>query len=184
MKVALLIVGGVVVLPVAAVTLYGVVRTQKVEGDPRQTVFVSAHVPDAAIDGLHRGSLQGREVTWKGKKFRAADHTGINVFLTKTGGLEERYPFRTYVGKGIKDKKTDVLKIDYGQKSNPWWLRRIVDEVVETEPGVLLGKVHVKWVLGMTFTMGYFKLEKAPAEAPIGTAAPAPDESAPAPPEA
>jgi hypothetical protein len=181
MKIALVVAGGIVVLPVAAVTLYGVVRTQKVEGDPRQKVFVSAHAPDAGISGLHRGSLQGREVSWKGKKFRPEDHTGINVFLTKDGGLEERYPFRTYVGHGIKDKKTEVLKIDYGLKGNPWWLRRIVDEVVETQPGVLLGKVHVKWVLGLTFTMGYFRLEKVPTDGP---AAPAPDGSAPAPPEA
>jgi len=172
MKVVLIIGGAVVALPVAAVTIYGVARTQKVEGDPRQNVFAAGTVP-AGVDGLYRGSLQGREVPWKGKKFQDADDTGLNVFVTKDGHTEERYPFRTYVGRGIKDKKLRVLKIDYGVKGNPWWLRRIVDEVVEVAPGELLGKVHVKWILGITFTMDFFKLEKA-----------APDVSEEAPPPA
>jgi hypothetical protein len=177
MKVAVIVGGAVVALPFAAFTVYGIVRTQKVEHDPRQKTFAAAPAPDTEISGLHRGSLQGREVSWKGKKFKAEDHTGINVFLTKEGRTEERYPFRTYVGRGIKDKKTSVLKIDYDLQGNPWWLRRIVDEVVEVAPGELLGKVHVRWVLGMTFTAGYFNLEKVP-----GPTVPAPDESAPAPP--
>jgi len=172
MKLVLIIGGAVVVLPLAAVTIYGVARTQKVEADPRQKIFAAGTVP-AGVDGLYRGSLQGREVPWKGKKFKEADHTGLNVFVTKDAQIEERYPFRTYVGRGLKDKKLQVLKIDYGVKGNPWWLRRIVDEVVEVGPGELLGKVHVKWILGITFTMDFFKLDKA-----------APDVSEEAPPPA
>jgi len=172
MRTALIVGGAVVALPIAGVTLYGIVRTQKVESDPRQKTFVAAHAPAATLDGLYRGSLQGREVSWKGKKFEAPGQRGINVFLAKEGGTEERFPFRTYVGKGIKDKKTEVLKIDYGQKGNPWWLRRVVDEVVEVAPGELLGKVHVKWVFGMTFTMGYFRLDAAPAPAALEKGAP------------
>jgi hypothetical protein len=173
MKLALIIGGAVIAVPIAGITIYGVARTQKVEADPRQKVFAAGAVPEG-IDGLYRGSLQGREVPWKGKKFRVSDQGGLNVFVTKEGALDERYPFRTYVGKGIKDKKLQVLKIDYGVKGNPWWLRRIVDEVVEVAPGQLLGKVHVKWILGITFTMDYFKLEKAAA----------PDESGAPPPPA
>ncbi len=161
MKIALIVLGIVIVLPVAGVTVYGIARTQKMEADPRQNTFVAGRVPDASIEGLYHGSLQGKQVTWKGKKFEPADHTGINVFLTKDARIEERYPFRTHTGRGLKDKKIDVLKIDYDIKGNPWWLRRIVDEVVEVAPGELLGKVHVKWILGITFTMEYFKLEKA-----------------------
>jgi hypothetical protein len=171
MKTILIIGGAVIALPIAGVTIYGIVRTQKVESDPRQKIFAAGRAPDTSIDGLYHGSLQGREVSWKGKKFQSADATGINVFQSKEGAVTERFPFRTYSGRGIKDKKTAVLKIDYGQKGNPWWLRRIVDEVVEVGPGELLGKVHVKWILGMTFTMGYFKLEKATE------ASPAPDGS-------
>ena len=180
MKLGLIIAGGIVVLPLAAVTLYGVSRTQKVENDARQKVFAAGRLPEAP-DGLYRGSLQGREVPWKGKKFQAESQTGINVFVNKEGATEERYPFRTYVGTGMKDKKLKVLKIDYGLEGNPWWLRRIVDEVVEVAPGELLGKVHVKWILGISFTMDFFRLEgtAAPVSAPA-----APDESEASPPPA
>jgi hypothetical protein len=185
---ALLIVGGVIVaLPLAVVSIYGIVRTQKVESDPRQKAFREGKAPAAPLDGLYRGSLQGREVSWKGKKFAPAESRGINVFLTKEGRLEERYPFRTYVGRGVKDKKIEVLKIDYGLKGNPWWLRRVLDEVVEVAPGRLLGKVHLKWIFGMTFTMGYFELDQASAAeetapgASITPEPPAPDESEPVP---
>src|SRR5688500_10130691 len=107
MKLVLIIGGAVVVLPIAAATIYGVARTEKVEDDPRQKAFAAGRLPDTGIDGLYQGSLQGREVPWKGKKFRAADHTGLNVFVTKDGASDERYPFRTYVGKGLKDKKLE-----------------------------------------------------------------------------
>lgn len=178
MNLGLIIAGGVIVLPITAITIYGVVRTRHVEGDPRQKAFAAGRLPDTGIDGLYRGSLQGREVSWKGKKLRAADHTGINVFVTKEGRTEERYPFRTHVGKGLKDKKLEVLKIDYGLEGHPWWLRRIVDEVVEVAPGELLGKVHVKWILGITFTLDYFKLERlaerrGPQFSPVRRLAPA-----------
>jgi hypothetical protein len=67
----------------------------------------------------------------------------------------------------VKDKTLDVFKIDYNIKGNPLWLRRILDEVVEVEPGKLLGKVHVRWILGITFTAGFFELEKAEDAVPL-----------------
>jgi hypothetical protein len=177
-KLALAIGGALLAIPFAGITVYGIVRTQRVEADPRQKAFAAAARPDPGISGLYRGSLQGREVTWKGKKFKADDRTGINLFLTKEGKTEERYPFRTRLGRGVKDKMLEVLKIDYDLAGNPWWLRRVLDEVVEVAPGELLGKVHLRWVLGMTFTMGYFKLERvepiSAPPAPDGPAAPLP----------
>jgi hypothetical protein len=159
---AVLIVGGILALPLVAVTVYGLVRTHKVESDPRQKLFLAGHAPVPPPTGLYRGSLQGREVSWKGKKFKPESDAGINMFNTENGRLEERYPFRTWVGKGKKDKRLDVLKIDYAISGNPFWLRRILDEVVETAPGKMLGKVHVRWILGITFTMGFFELEAVP----------------------
>jgi hypothetical protein len=160
----LLIVGALVAVPTAAATVYGLVRTSNVKDDPRHKVFLSGSVPEAP-EGLYRGSIKGREVPWKGKKFKPTDQTGINLFQNKEGTLEDRYPFRTYVGKGVKDKKLEVFKIDYNIKGNPLWLRRILDEVVEVEPGKLLGKVHVRWIFGITFTAGFFELEKVEEKA-------------------
>jgi hypothetical protein len=162
------IVGGIVAIPAAAATVYGLVRTAKIRNDPRDKIFLAGRVPEAPA-GLYRGSFEGREVSWKGKKFQAAEQKGINLFLNKEGTLEDRYPFRTYVGRGVKDEKLDVFKIDYDIEGNPLWLRRILDEVVEVEPGKLLGKVHVQWILGLTFTAGFFELERVDTEKPRET---------------
>lgn len=54
----------------------------------------------------------------------------------------------------------DVLKIDYAIPANPFWLRFILDEIVETEPGKLLGKVHIHLLPDLNFTLGFFTLEK------------------------
>ncbi|TSC66197.1 MAG: hypothetical protein CEO21_242, partial [Microgenomates group bacterium Gr01-1014_80] len=82
---------------------------------------------------------------------------GINIFKD-TDGNQERYPFKTYTGKGLQDNK-EVLKIDYSANKDPWWLRFILDEIVETAPGKYLGKVHIQVLPGTGFSLGYFKLE-------------------------
>jgi hypothetical protein len=42
---------------------------------------------------------------------------------------------------------------------NPWWLRRVLDEIVQVGPDHFLGKVHLRW--GPThLTVGYFELRK------------------------
>jgi hypothetical protein len=163
---AVWIVGAALALPIAAVTVYGMVRTHNTERDPLQREFANGRIPAPALEGLYQGSLPGREVPWKGKKFHTAAGTGINIFRKADGSIEERYPFRTHVGRGAKDKRLDVLKIDYDIPGNPFWLRRILDEVVEVAPGRLVGKVHVRWILGMKFTFAFFKLEKPASLAP------------------
>ncbi|MEX2055128.1 MAG: hypothetical protein WD972_03005, partial [Candidatus Andersenbacteria bacterium] len=85
--------------------------------------------------------------------------SGINVF-DDAGQRNERYPFKTYTAPGIRDEALQVLKIDYNIQGNPWWLKFILDEVVEVAPNTLLGKVHVH-VGSLAFTLSYFTLEKS-----------------------
>ncbi|MFS8159040.1 MAG: hypothetical protein ACMG6E_02285 [Candidatus Roizmanbacteria bacterium] len=74
--------------------------------------------------------------------------------------MTKKYPFRVYTGKGTQDKSLTVLKIDYSENRHPWWLRFILDEVVETSPHHLLGKVHVTFLPGLPMTLELFRLEK------------------------
>ncbi len=69
------------------------------------------------------------------------------------------YYFKTWVGKGKKDANTDVFKLDYDLPENPFWIRAILDEVVEIAPQEYLGKIHVKALPGFWISIGYFGLQ-------------------------
>jgi hypothetical protein len=138
------------------------VQTHRVEGRPEQEAFAAGRVPSPALDGLLKGSVPGMAAAptgWKGKILDAASATGRNLF-EKDGKTVEKYPFRTFATKGLRDPKLDVLRIDYDMAGNPWWLRRIVDEIVQVSPGKYLGKVHLQVLPGIPFTVAYFRLEK------------------------
>jgi hypothetical protein len=120
----------------------------------KQKLFLSGRVPSPLPNGFYKGSV-GMKTSWQGKKFDAKLQKGINIINGR-----EVYPFRTYVGKGLRDKDLDVLKIDYNIPKNPFWLRFILDEIVQTSPNHFLGKVHIKLLPGVHFTLGFFRLEK------------------------
>lgn len=143
---------------VAALVLFvvvGLVRSLMSKRHPDQSLFIAGKVPSPLPEGLYKGSAQGYQGSWQGKKFDSAQQKGINLF-----GGEEKYPFRVWVGPGVKDKNIDVLKIDYNIAGNPFWLRPILDEMVEVEPGKLLGKLQYRLIPGLPFTIIFFRLEK------------------------
>ncbi len=97
---------------------------------------------------------------WKGKVFHAAQNSGINILEDEEHKEHEKYPFQTYKAKGLQDQEKEVLCLDYSSKQNPWWVRPILDEVVQVEPGKYLGKMHVRVIPGFPFTVLFFRLEK------------------------
>lgn len=148
-----------VVIAVAGGLAYSYYRTLLSEGSPKQAAFAQGTFPFPLPDGLLKGSVNGHQVSWKGKKLDATNQTGINIFVVENGE-EERYPFKTYRAKGLRNPEIDVFRIDYDLPDNPIWLRRITDEIVQIEKGTYLGKVHLRVLPGYPFTMGYFRLEQ------------------------
>ncbi|HLD25908.1 MAG TPA: hypothetical protein VJC05_02615 [Candidatus Andersenbacteria bacterium] len=148
-----------VIVVLLAAVLFGVYRTVKSERSGNQEKFVRGTADSASVDGDYIGNVPGLDVSWQGKTFNQAESSGINRF--KEGDrVTTNYPFKTYVAKGLRDKDTDVIVLDYNQPGNPWWLRFIVDEMVSTAPNTYLGKVHIRALPRVVFTMGYFTLEK------------------------
>lgn len=130
-------------------------RTFKASHDPRAKVFAAGHVPATLPDGFYSGTVNGYNGGWKGKSFDAATKTGSNTFDDN-----QAYPFTFYTGSGLSDKNLTVIKIDYNNSQNPFWLHGVVDEIVETDtPNHFLGKIHLRF-LGLTFAVGYFTLQK------------------------
>ncbi len=114
---------------------------------------------------------------WRGKTFDASHGRGDN-FFTKDSYLLARlfnplyrsfvsdgpktyrgFTFRIYKAPGLFDADRTVLKIDYNLKENPaFTVRRVLDELVELDADLYLGKAHVHWWWGKWQTVAYFSL--------------------------
>jgi hypothetical protein len=71
----------------------------------------------------------------------------------------EAFLFRTRVDPGAVDPSINVLKIDYDFEANPdFIIRRILDELVQLDDGLYLGKVLYRQK-GRYRTIGFFSLE-------------------------
>ena len=124
---------------------------------PSQALFRAGTIPRQMPDGDFKGSVSGYSGSWIGKTFDASHATGRNRFSAGQG-VELAYPFKTAVGPGVADP-IQVVKIDYDIPENPFWLRRILDEIVQVGPDHYLGKVHLRWG-PVHLTGGYFELRK------------------------
>jgi hypothetical protein len=72
-----------------------------------------------------------------------------------------RFPFRTSSGAGSLNPNLRVLRIDYNNPYNPWWLRLFLDEVVAIEPGQLLGKLSIRVIPGHPYAILFFELRQS-----------------------
>jgi hypothetical protein len=150
----------VIVLLLSLGVILAIVRTYQMEHSAMQQQFEKGVANIATLDGDYKGIAHGYEgSSWQGKTLTRASHMGINRFL-KNGESSTNYPFRFYISKGLRDTNLDVITLDYNQEGNPWWLKFIVDEMMEISPKEYLGKVHVQIAPQIVFTLGYFTLSK------------------------
>ena len=150
---------GTLALLLLVLLAIAVFRTVSLEMSNRQRDFLNGVMPAPPPDGFYKGSVSLYAGSWIGKEFDAAKSAGINVF--EKGGMQfKQYSFRTYPAKGLRDGSKDVLRIDYSSSEIPFFVRRVVDEIVEIAPGRLLGKAHVRIVPGFPFTVAFFELHR------------------------
>ncbi len=134
-------------------------RTWKSKHAPEQAEFLKGTVPNPVFEEFYKGSTTFYHSSWLGKTFYSAKNTGDNRF-SAGDKTENKYPFITYAGPGFQDAGLQTFKIDYKLPANQFWIRPILDEIVEVAPGKYLGKIHYRLIPGYPFTIGYFRLEK------------------------
>jgi|SRR5687767_1874814 len=124
-------------------------------------------------------SITAAWMPWLGKTFDASRGQGDNIFtqdsyllawlfnplyrgfITDKPGIYRGFAFRTYMAPGLIDADRSVLKIDYDLKDNPaLTVRRILDELVQIDENLYLGKAHVRWWWGSWGTVAYFTLTR------------------------
>jgi hypothetical protein len=122
-------------------------------------------------------ALAGLWLPWQGKRFLAESGQGDNildkssywlahVFWPLYRGYRDvelatyhAFAFRTYVGPGRQDPDRQVLKLDYDLPDNPALsVRRVVDELIQIDTGLYLGKAHLKWSWGRWQMVAFFVL--------------------------
>jgi hypothetical protein len=149
--------------------------------------FIAGSVPKNPPDGFYQGTahiLFDKQTPWLGKSFVAADNLGFNIFMPHSATLlkvlmplykkfspnangdTDAFYFQTRTDAGLKDKMTNVIKLDYDAPENPLPIRIILDEIVEVAPDRFLGKIHLKVFPRFYSTIGYFGLEKGKSQAP------------------
>jgi hypothetical protein len=147
----------------------------------RQADFINGSIPATPPDGFYNGSaylLGSRPVPWLGKSFESANSLGFNIFTPQGASLlkimtpfyklfrlnadgnTDAYNFKTFTGPALKDASVSAIKLDYDSPENPFLIRIILDEIVETAPKEYLGKVHLKVFPGFYSTIGFFGLKK------------------------
>lgn len=78
---------------------------------------------------------------WRGKSFSplgATDGEGINRVVLERVKL---FRFETSIGPS-RAGDFDALQLDYDLPENPWFIRRIKDEMRELSPGLWLGQAY------------------------------------------
>jgi hypothetical protein len=141
--------------------VFGWIRTYKTQHSVNQKNFLAGTVPSPLPDGAYNGTVTGLKTNWRGKTFDTTHSAGKNNFIDpQSSEIVQRYPFKTYTAKGLRDKSVEVERIDYNIAGNPWWLKFILDEIVQTAPDTYLGKIHIRIIPGISFAVGYFHLTK------------------------
>ena len=116
---------------------------------------------------------------WRGKRFNPDQNAGENLFSRSSlfatrlvwpfyqsyeiegPEIYNAFPFHTWIGPGKADPDREVLKIDYDLPENPKWIvRQVLDELVQLDPGLYLGKAYFRWPTGQWQTIAYFSLFK------------------------
>ncbi len=136
------------------------IRSYITSHSPYQEVFLSGFLPSKALSGRYKGTILTSlgTTTWVGKEISAKDKGGINIFQTATGTIK-RYPFRLLEVSSVENSKKKIVRLDYGLPENPFWMRFVHDEMVETKPGIFLGKMFISVVRPLSFGVGFFQLE-------------------------
>jgi hypothetical protein len=137
----------------------GYIQTWQLNHNGLHQEFISGDSPVFGIDGFLSGSAPIPTLNWLGKRFDSSNHVGINVFRGQTEEYE-KYRFKTSLNKGLYDNSLDVFRLDYNHPQNPFWVRPVVDELMQVGNGEYLGKMHYRLIPGFPFTLTFFRLRK------------------------
>ena len=130
------------------------------DGRPKGRMLAIKGTDRTPLAGLIRMISKASLFPWGGKSFQSTntkEGSGINrINLT----LLQRnwFPFKTVVEPSAIDGK-QCIYLDYDLAGNPWFIRRIRDELREVSPGLFLGPAMWKDKSGDASLLLWFALD-------------------------
>ena len=110
------------------------------DGRPKGRMLAIRGVDRTPLAGLIRMISKASLFPWGGKSFQSTNKkegSGINR-INFTLLQRNWFPFKTVVESSAIDGK-QCIYLDYDLAGNPWFIRRIRDELREVSPGLFLG---------------------------------------------
>ncbi len=115
-------------------------RFSVLDGTPKGRMLAVRGLDQALAGSLLRGLSGSTQFPWDGKSFSSQDAKngrGINRIHVMRF-QRDWFPFETRIETSHIDGKPCIY-LDYDLPENPWFVRKIRDELREIEPGLLIG---------------------------------------------
>ncbi len=112
----------------------------RLDGKPKGRMLAVRGLDTTPLSFPLRLLASSRLFPWAGKSFRSAtDKTGEGINrINLTLSQRTWFPFNTVIEPSVIDGKPCIY-LDYDLAGNPWFVRRIRDELREVAPGLFLG---------------------------------------------
>lgn len=132
-------------------------RLDAISGDLRGRMLAVPAVP-SLVSALPCAWARTRSFPWRGKSF--APHGSERGQGDNRVALDAIHLFRfeTFAGPSRHDG-APAVQLDYDHPGNPFFIRRIEDEIRELSPGVYLGQAWLRLGPGRTHFVLWFGLE-------------------------
>lgn len=120
-----------------------------------------------AVAGLDRGAIAARlakiagsgRFPWAGKSFTSSgDDAGAGINRIRLLGGRDWFPFDTRIDASAVDGQPAII-LDYDKPQNPWFIRKIHDELREVAPDLYMGPAMWKTARGPRHLL-YFAIDK------------------------
>jgi len=129
------------------------------DGSPRGRMLAVARLDGGGVAARLRAFAGSNAFPWAGKSFAAADSKiGSGINRVRLLGTRDLFPFDTLVGASAVDGRPCII-LDYDKPANPWFIRKIHDELREVAPDLYLGPAMWK-TAGEPRLLLYFAIDK------------------------
>lgn len=135
-------------------------KVDVLNGSPEGRMLAVKGVDKTPLFGVVTSFAKSAFFPWGGKNFQAiSDMQGeginrINLLVSR----QQWYPFKILVVRSMLDGK-GCIYLDYDLPQNPWFIRKIRDELREVSPGLFLGPAMWKDNHGGASVLLWFALD-------------------------
>jgi hypothetical protein len=137
------------------------------EGHPAGLGIALIILSGGRIDRWLRRRSRSQRFAWHGKSFVSiSDSQGWGWNRLAVGPVLGAFPFRTSIAPSRNDG-APALALDFDVPRNPWWERRMWDELREVIPGVLLGTTGLR-LFGRYRPLAWFAVDITRQTPPTG----------------